>query len=110
MPCEDQYPPHADRPPRIAASRQAEPLGKSRVSRLEGSAVPPLALPVGVALHPPFAPAVHQSWLAQESPWSRRRMDSRARLPGSGCPVVSRTLEGAAVTRSRDAFLERVRR
>src|SRR5438132_7012982 len=36
-------------------------------------------------------------------------MDSGTRLSGSSGPIFSRALEGAAVTPSRDAFLERVR-
>src|SRR5207237_10604502 len=37
-------------------------------------------------------------------------LDGRARLSGSGHALVSGTLEGAAMTASREAFLKRVRR
>src|SRR5262249_45953005 len=110
MPGEDQYPAHAGRPPGAPTSWQNKPLGEPRLSRLEGNAKASLVVPHCLTLCSRRTAAVRQGRLVAGSARSWQRMDSGTRLSRSGTAILSGALEGAVMTRSREAFLERVRR
>src|SRR5437667_8058953 len=84
-------------------------MGTLGVQDLEHGVMSSKAVWLGIGGRAASVASAGQERLAQGAARSRRRLDASPRFPRARGPVLSRSLQGAAIMTTREAFLDRVR-